>query len=137
MWYARAERTLAAGSDLAGLARGVKMLDESGDAAAALPLVSAAGLGKTDVAEYARYYRGIALQRLNRPDEADAAFAAVATMDAPSSLPEAALFRQAEIREARNDYRRRGRNLRAIAAAEAGLAADCPRQAGRRGVRRG
>jgi soluble lytic murein transglycosylase len=103
MWYARAERTLAAGSDLAGLARGVKMLDESGDAAAALPLVSAAGLAKTDVAEYARYYSGIALQRLNRQDEADAAFAAVATMAGPSSLPESALFRQAEIREARND----------------------------------
>ena len=51
MWYARDERTLPASSDLAGLARGIKMLDESGDAAAVLPLVSAPGLAKTDVAE--------------------------------------------------------------------------------------
>jgi soluble lytic murein transglycosylase len=104
MWYARPERALPATNALAGLARGVKMLDESGDAAAALPLVSAASLAKSEVGEYSRYYTGIALQRLNRLDDADAAFATVAALDAPSVLPEAALFRQAEIREARGDY---------------------------------
>ena len=105
MWYARDARTLPVASELAGLARGVKMLDESGDtAAAALPLVSAPGLAKTDVAEYARYYQGLALQRLNRLDEAEAAFASVASRRDPSALPEAAAFRQAEIREAKSDF---------------------------------
>jgi soluble lytic murein transglycosylase len=104
MWYARDPKLLPSTSELAALARGVKMLDESGDAAAALPLVSAPALGKSNVAEYARYYTGIALQRLNRLEDADAAFAAAATVDAPSWLSEAAVFRRAEIREARSDF---------------------------------
>lgn len=104
MWYAPPEKALAPHSELAGLARGIRLLDESGDAALALPLVSAGSLAKTDVADYARYYTGLALQRLNRLEEAEAAFAAVAAADVEGQLPEAAAFRQAEIREARSDF---------------------------------
>ena len=70
---------------------------------AALPLMSAPGLAKTDVAEYARYYSGIALQRLNRLDDAETAFASIASREG-AQLPEAALYRRAEIREARSDF---------------------------------
>lgn len=104
MWYVPEERALAAQSDLAGLARGVTLLDESGDAATALPLVSTGALAKTDVADYARYYTGLALQRLNRLEDAEAAFAWVAARQVEGHLPQAAAFRQAEIREARSDY---------------------------------
>jgi soluble lytic murein transglycosylase len=103
MWYAAPEKPLAETSDLARLARGVRMLDETGDAAAALPLLTSPGLAKTDVADYARYYSGIALQRLNRLDDAAAAFAAISEQEG-TQIAEAALYRRAEIREARSDF---------------------------------
>ncbi len=104
MWYAPPERTLPEQSDLARLARGVRILDEAGDTVDAFTLVSAPGPLKTDVADYARYYTAVALQRLNRLDEADALLGPLANQRVQGQLPEAALYRQAEIREARADF---------------------------------
>jgi soluble lytic murein transglycosylase len=104
MWYAPAGASRAT-APLADLARGVRLLEQSGDAAAALPLVSASSLQSTDAAPYARHYTGVALQKLNRLDEAESAFASVAAQDLGGHLPEVAALRQADVREARGDYR--------------------------------
>jgi soluble lytic murein transglycosylase len=104
MWYAGDGDRASEDAALANLARGVTLLDATGDAAAAFPLVSASALAKTDVADYARYYTGIALQRLSRLEEADAAFATVAASKTDGQLREAAAYRRAEIREARMDF---------------------------------
>ncbi len=105
MWYARAERTLAAGSDLAGLARGVKMLDESGDAAAALPLVSA----RRSREDRRRRVRALlprdcpaALESVGRSGRGVRGGGDDAMRRRRCRRPR--LFRQAEIREARNDF---------------------------------
>ena len=77
MWYVPQATTPAKGA-VADLARGAELLEQSGDAAdtsEALRLVSNVALEKLPIADYARYYRGVALQRLNRPEEADAAYA--------------------------------------------------------------
>src|SRR5688500_11723068 len=103
MWYARRTDAQPRGP-VANLARGVQLLDDRGDPAEALPLVSAPALAHTDFADYARYYTGLAFQRLNRLEEADASFAAIAARKIEGQLPEAALYRRAEIREARNDF---------------------------------
>jgi soluble lytic murein transglycosylase len=103
MWYAPAGASRAT-APLVDLAQGVRLLEETGDAASALPLVSTSALQSTDVAPYARFYTGKALQGLNRLDEAEAAFASVAALDLAGSLPEAAALRQADVREARGNY---------------------------------
>jgi soluble lytic murein transglycosylase len=103
MWYVSETEPPATGA-MANLARGVRILEESGSATEALPLVSQAALAKTPVAEYARYYTGLALQQLDRLDEADATFAALAESERQAQLPESALFRRAEIRESRKDF---------------------------------
>lgn len=103
MWYAPATEVAPKGA-LAGLARGVQLLEEGGSVTEALPLVSDQALAKTAVADYARYYTGLALQQLNRLDEADAAFASVAVTAKAAQLPESALYRRAEIAESRKDY---------------------------------
>jgi soluble lytic murein transglycosylase len=103
MWYARAapSRSTAA---LADLAKGVRLLEQEGDAASALPLVSADSLATMDVAPYARYYTGVALQRLNRLEEAEAAFASVASLDLTGYLPLGAALSVADVREVRGDH---------------------------------
>jgi soluble lytic murein transglycosylase len=103
MWYAP-EADTPPSPAVANLAKAVQLLDESGEPAEALRLINQAALAKTPVADYGRYYTGIALLRLNRLDEADAAFAPVSEIDRPLQLPEAALYRRAEIREDRNDF---------------------------------
>jgi soluble lytic murein transglycosylase len=104
MWFAPPKSSAATPGVLVQLAQGVRMLEQTGDAATALTLVSAPALASTDVAPYARYYTGIALQRLNRVEDAENAFASVAAQDQLGYLPEAGALRQAEVREARSDY---------------------------------
>jgi soluble lytic murein transglycosylase len=104
MWYVRDPEAPPPTGALANLARGVQILDEMTDPAEALSLVSAPALLKTDVADYARYYTGLALQRLGRLDEADASFAALVARGGEGQLFEAAAYRQAEIRETRGDF---------------------------------
>jgi soluble lytic murein transglycosylase len=104
MWYVPHADSSAVQAKIANLARGVQMLDEFENPAEALFLVNDLTLAKTGVADYARYYSGIALQRLNRLEEAEVAFAAVAARQVDAQLPEAALYRRAELREARNEF---------------------------------
>lgn len=103
MWFAPSGDPRAT-SPLAGLARGVDLLESDGSATEALPLLSHAALAKSAVAPYAKYYTAIALDRLGRREEADAAFAEVAAMTLQGQLPDSARYRRAEIRESRNDY---------------------------------
>jgi soluble lytic murein transglycosylase len=103
MWFAPAGVSRAT-APLVDLAQGVRLLEQTGNAAPALPLVSAAALQSTDVAPYARYYTGKALQGLNRLEEAETAFASVAALDQAGYLPEAAALAQADVREARGNY---------------------------------
>lgn len=103
MWYAP---TQAAPLDpaLQDFVRGVRLIDEEQNAAAALPLVSAKALLSTPLADYARYYTGLALLRLGRYDAADGVFAELSSSDIDSHLPEDAALRQGEAREARSDF---------------------------------
>ncbi|HXG90040.1 MAG TPA: transglycosylase SLT domain-containing protein [Vicinamibacterales bacterium] len=105
MWYARATDNAPTPPAIANLARGVALLDTDGSAADALPLVSDSALAHTDVAEYARYYTGLALSRLNRLEEAEIEFAEVADSKHVSQLREAAAYRHAEILTARMDFK--------------------------------
>ena len=95
------------------------MLEQTGNAASALPLVSARALADTEAALYARFYTGVALQRLNRLDEAELAFASVASQ-ATRRLP-ARNRRASAGRSARGarGLSRRGGDLRKPRAAQA------------------
>lgn len=104
-WIAAPAAAPAATPAVREFVRGAQLLDETGDAAAALPLVSAGALAATPVADYARYYTGMALWRLNRLDEADAAFAALVAKRPDGHLAEDAALAAGQVREARNDYR--------------------------------
>jgi soluble lytic murein transglycosylase len=90
---------------LANFVRGVRLIDEQKDAAAALPLVSVSALATTPVGDYARFYSGQALLQLGRYEAADGVFAALASRDIAGHLPEDAAFSQAEAREGLKDYR--------------------------------
>lgn len=89
---------------LAGFVRGVRLLEEENNAAAALPLVSARALATTPLADYARYYQGRALLALERFAEADLVFAELSAKVIDGHLPEDAGLRQAEGREATDDF---------------------------------
>lgn len=104
MWYAPAPSGGALSPVLVGFVRGVRLLEEQNNAAAALPLVSAPALNSTPLADYARYYTGLALLQLDRFDAADGVFGQLTTRDIEGHLPEDSSFRQAEVREARRDY---------------------------------
>jgi peptidoglycan lytic transglycosylase len=90
---------------LANFVRGVRLLEDQKNAAAALPLVSVSALATTPVGDYARFYTGQALLQLERYEAADGVFAALASRDIEGHLPEDAAFAQAEAREGLNDFR--------------------------------
>jgi soluble lytic murein transglycosylase len=90
---------------LTNFVRGVRILEEDDKPAAALPLVSDGALAATPLADYARYYRGVALMKLERYDEAGAVLGDLASRQIEGHLPEDAAFLQAEVREAQKDYK--------------------------------
>ena len=104
MWLVPAQ-SARPGPALGNFVRGVRLLEEDNRPAQALPLVSDGALSTTPVADYARYYTGIALMRLSRNAEADAVFSDLASSQIEGHLPEDAAFRLAEIREAQKDYK--------------------------------
>ena len=104
MWFAP-KATTALSPALADFVKGVKLLEEQDNAAAALPLVSAAALAKTPLADYARYYQGLALLELERFDAADAVFEELSAKAITGHLPEDAAFRQGEVKEAKEDFK--------------------------------
>lgn len=105
LWIATPRSAGTSTPALREFARGVQLLEQSDDAAAALPLLSTGALANGPLADYARYYTGLALRRLERLDQAEAAFAAVAAKLIDGHLPEDATLRLAEVREARGDFK--------------------------------
>ena len=103
MWLVPAQGTRL-GPALTNFVRGVKLLEEDNRPAAALPLVSDGALSTTPVADYARYYTGLALTKLNRYAEADKVFSDLAARRIDGHLPEDAALRLGEIRETQKDY---------------------------------
>lgn len=93
------------GAALTNFVRGVRLLEEDDRAAAALPLVSDGALSTTPVADYARYYTGLVLMKLERYAEAGTVLADVAARQIDGHLPEDAAFRLAEVREVQKDYK--------------------------------
>ena len=83
----------------------MRLLEDSDNAAAALPLVSAPALATTPLADYARYYTGLALMKLERYEAADGVFGELAARKIDGHLPEDAALRQAEVREAQKDFK--------------------------------
>ena len=104
MWLVP-EQNAKLGPAMTNFIRGVRLLDEDDKPAAALPLVSDGALSTTPVADYARYYTGLALTRLERYDDADSVFADLSSRQIDGHLPEDAAFRLAEIRETQKDYK--------------------------------
>lgn len=105
MWFATAAGA-SIGPALSNFVKGVRLLEEGDqNAAAALPLVSAPALATTPLADYAKYYTGLALMKLERHAAADAAFGELVSRPIDGHLPEDAAFRQAEVREAQKDYK--------------------------------
>jgi peptidoglycan lytic transglycosylase len=88
----------------ARFARGAALIAD-GNFAAALPLVTDAALALTPLAQYGRYYSGVALLGLGRASEAAVAFAAVDGR-VEGYLNEALPLRMAEAALARNDAER-------------------------------
>jgi len=104
MWLVP-EQNAKLGPAMTNFIRGVRLLEEDDKPAAALPLVSDGALSTTPVADYARYYTGLALMRLERYADADSVFADLSARQIDGHLPEDAAFRLAEIREAQKDYK--------------------------------
>ena len=104
MWLVPMQ-TAKPGPALTNFVRGVALLEDDDRAAAALPLVSDGALSTTPLADYARYYTGLALMRLSRYSEADKVLADLAARPIDGHLPEDAAFRLAEIREVQKDYK--------------------------------
>jgi soluble lytic murein transglycosylase len=103
LWYAPAPGTTVP-PPLTDFVKGVRLLEEEENAAAALPLLSHDGLSSTPLADYARYYRAKALLQLQRYPDAEAAFAAVAARSIEGHLPEDAAMGRAEAREGQIDF---------------------------------
>ena len=84
--------------------RGAELID-GGDFSAGLPLVSTPDLSVTPLAGYAQYYRAVALAGLNRLQDAEDAFDALAKQNPDGFLAEAVLLRLAEVQVTRQDAR--------------------------------
>src|SRR5688572_32981189 len=104
MWLVPAQ-SARLGPAMANFVRGVRLLEEDDAPAAALPLVSDAALSTTPLADYARYYRGLALRKLERYEEADKVLGDLASRPIEGHLPEDAALLQAEVREEQKDYK--------------------------------
>ena len=104
MWLAPAQGAKLSPA-LTNLVRGVKLIEEDDKPEAALPLVSDKALASTPLADYAKFYTGLALMKMKRYAEADAALGDLAAQKIEGHLPEDAAFLQAEIREAQEDYK--------------------------------
>jgi soluble lytic murein transglycosylase len=104
MWLAP-DQGAKLGPALSNFVRGVRLLEEDNRAAAALPLLSDGALSTTPVADYARYYTGLALMKLERYAEAATVLSDLASRQIDGHLPEDAAFRLAEIREVQKDYK--------------------------------
>ena len=104
MWFATTATTSMAPA-LTNFVKGVRLLEDSDNAAAALPLVSASALAATPLADYARYYSGLSLMKLERYEAAGNVFAELASRPIDGHLPEDAAFRQAEVREAQKNFK--------------------------------
>jgi peptidoglycan lytic transglycosylase len=98
-------------------ARGVKLI-AMGSFTTGLPLVNDPDLAKTVVADYARYYTGVALSGLSRWPEADAVFSALLSKHPNGFLREAVPLRLAEVAQARQDGARAEHVLRELKLAE-------------------
>ena len=97
----------AQGGDSAAsrFARGAALIAQ-GDDAAGLPIVTNADLSGTPLAQYGRYYAGVALLNLRRMDEADALLTAVVDAEPDGYLKEAAALRLADTVLARSEPKR-------------------------------
>ena len=104
MWLAPAQGARL-GPATTNFVRGVRLLEEDANPAAALPLVSDRALLTTALADYARFYTGLALMKLERHSEADNVLGELAARKIDGHLPEDAAFLQGEVREARKDYK--------------------------------
>ena len=104
MWLVPAQGAKL-GPAMTNFVRGVRLLEEDEKPAAALPLVSDSALSTTPLADYARYYTGLALMKLERHSEADKVLGDLAARTIDGHLPEDAAFLQAEVREAQKDYK--------------------------------
>jgi soluble lytic murein transglycosylase len=113
MWYVPPQG-VALAPVIQGFVKGVHLLDEKQLPAQALPLVSDGRLSQTALADHARYYTGRTLVALERFDEAEAAFAAVAARPIEGHLPEDASLGQAATREARKDFAGAARIYRSL-----------------------
>jgi soluble lytic murein transglycosylase len=104
MWLVP-EQGARLGPALTNFVRGVKLLEDDDRASAALPVLSDGALSTTPVAEYARFYQGMALMRLSRYAEAQSVLSDLASRPIEGHLPEDAAFKLAEIYEAQKDYK--------------------------------
>lgn len=77
----------------------------AGNFEVALPLVSAPGLADTALADYATYYKGLTLLRLNRLDEARQALSSLKDRALAGYILEASMLARGEAAELANDGR--------------------------------
>lgn len=114
-----ASPTTAAGrpadTALGRFARGASLIAK-GEFAAGLPLVTSRTLDDTPLANYARYYAGVALHELGRLPEADATLTALARRSPDGYVKEAAALRLAAVARALDDPERAKNLLDALSA---------------------
>lgn len=99
------EQSSRLGPALTNFVRGVRLLEDEDRPAAALPLLSDAGLSTTAVADYARYYTALALVRLSRYDEASRILSELAARNIDGHLPEDAAFKLGDVLELQKDFK--------------------------------